>query len=167
VFRVPLQKLGMGGVTTMRRRKRLNSDWLASGLGFILNHIEEALGLMFKLRGQPDEYLEFDTSALLRSSFKERVEGWAAGTKGGIFARNEARREFELKPVEGGNEPWVQQQDVPLSVAYENAENPPQPPALPAPTQEPAGEQADDRTFDDLLRAIDAKTADYAQQSLH
>jgi phage portal protein BeeE len=75
------------------------------------------------LKGQPDEYLEFDTSALLRSSFKERVEGWAAGTKGGIFARNEARREFELKPVEGGNEPWVQQQDVPLSVAYENAEN--------------------------------------------
>jgi HK97 family phage portal protein len=166
VYRVPLQKLGMG-TTTYASTEALNSDWLASGLGFVLNHIEEAIGLLFKLKGQPDEYLEFDTSAMLRSSFKERVEGWAAGVKGGIFARNEARQEFERKPVEGGAEPWVQQQDVPLSVAYENANNPPEPPALPAPTQEPEGEEADDRTFDDLLRAIDAKTADYAQQSVH
>lgn len=140
VFRVPLQKLGMG-TTTYSSTEALNSDWLASGLGFVLNHVEEAIGLLFKLRGQPDEYLELDTSALLRSSFKERVEGWAAGTKGGVFARNEARREFELQPVEGGNEPWCQQQDIPLSVAYENAKNPPAPPpppALPAPEPDPA-----------------------------
>lgn len=140
VFRVPLQKLGMGGVT-YASTEALNSDWLASGLGFLLNHIEEALGLLFKLKGQPDEYLEFDTSALLRSSFKERVEGWVAGTRGGVFARNEARQEFELKPVEGGNEPWVQDQDRPLSVAYDEAKNPPEPPAqpaLPAPVNEEA-----------------------------
>lgn len=142
VYRVPLQKLGMG-TTTYSSTEAVNSDWLASGLGFALNHIEEALGILFKLKGQPDEYLEFDTSALLRSNFKDRMEGWAAGTKGGIVARNEARREFELKPVEGGDEPWVQQQDIPLSVAYENANNPPEPPkpALPAPVQEPAADQ--------------------------
>jgi HK97 family phage portal protein len=135
VFRVPLQKLGMG-TTTYASTESLNQDWLASGLGFLLNHIEEAMGLLFKLKGQPDEYLEFDTSALLRSSFKERVEAWSAGTKGGVFARNEARRDFELKPVDGGDEPWVQQQDVPLSVAFDNAENPPQPPPqLPPPDQ--------------------------------
>lgn len=137
VYRVPLQKLGMG-TTTYASTESLNSDWLASGLGFVLNHIEEAIGNLFKLRGQPDEYLEFDTSALLRSSFKERMEAWAVGTKGGIIARNEARREFEFKPVEGGDEPWVQQQDIPLSVAYDNAQNPPEPvaPALPAPEPE-------------------------------
>ncbi len=138
VFRVPLQKLGIGS-TTYSSTEALNSDWLASGLGFMLNHIEEAMGLMFKLKGQPDEYLEFDTSALLRSSFKERIEAYAAATKGGVFSRNEARREFELKPVGGGDEPWVQQQDIPLSVAYDNAKNPPQPiaPALPAPPSPP------------------------------
>jgi hypothetical protein len=132
---MPLQKLGLGN-TTYSSTEALNSDWLASGLGFVLNHIEEAFGNLFKLKGQPDEYLEFDTSALLRSAFKDRMEGWAAGTKGGIVARNEARREFELKPVTGGDEPWVQQQDIPLSVAFDNAKNPPPPPpkpALPAP----------------------------------
>lgn len=148
VYGVPLQKFGMGALT-YSSTEALNSDWLASGLGFVLNHIEEAIGLLFKLKGQPDEYLEFDTSALLRSSFKERMEGWAAGTKGGIIARNEARREFEFKPVEGGDEPWVQQQDIPLSIAYENAKDPPDPPVAPAPA-EPTP-QADDKALAEAL----------------
>ena len=101
VYRVPLQLFGLGN-TTYSSTEALMQHWLASGLGFVLNHIEEAIGNLFKLKGQPDEYLEFDTSALQRSSFKDRVEGWAAGTKGGIFARNEARKEFELKPVRKG-----------------------------------------------------------------
>jgi HK97 family phage portal protein len=144
VYRVPLQMLGIG-VSPVASTEALMRQWLASGLGFVLNHIEEAMGLLFKLKGQPDEYLEFDTSALQRSSFKERMEGWAAGTKGGIIARNEARREFEFKPVEGGDEPWVQQQDVPLSVAYEQAKNPPKPaPALPAPDPNADKQFADD-----------------------
>lgn len=135
--------------------------WLASGLGFVLNHIEEAIGLTFKLKGQPDEYLEFDTSALQRSAFKDRIEGWAAGTKGGVFARNEARREFELKPVEGGDEPWVQQQDIPLSVAYDNALNPPEPPPAIAPPviEEPTPEDADKALAAALNRHLEAARA--------
>lgn len=144
VFRVPLQVLGLA-TGTFSSTEALMQHWLASGLGFLLNHVEESLGLLFKLKGQPDEYVEFDTSALQRSSFKERVEAWAAGAKGGLFARNEGRREFELKPVVGGDEPWVQQQDAPLSVAYDNALNPPEvpppPAALPAPS--PEDEEAD------------------------
>lgn len=136
VYRVPPQILGMGD-TPYASTEALMQSWRAGGLGFILNHVEEALGLLFKLSGQPDEYLEFDTSALLRSAFKERVEAWVAGTKGGVFARDEARRDFELAPVEGGEEPWVQMQDIPLSVAVENAKNPPKPapPALAPPPQ--------------------------------
>ncbi len=132
VYRVPPAIVGEDA-KAVASTETLMQFWLASGLGFVLNHIEEAMGLFFKLGGQPDEYLEFDTSALQRSSFKERVEGWAAGTKGGIFDRNTARADFEMGPVEGGNEPWVQQQDIPLSVAAESAKNPPAAPAPPAP----------------------------------
>jgi HK97 family phage portal protein len=140
VFRVPLAMLGIG-TTPVASTEALMQMWLASGLGFVLNHIEEAFGLAFKLKGQPDEYMELDTSALLRSSFKERIEAWAAGTTGGVFARNEARQDFELEPVDGGDEPWVQQQDIPLSVAFDNAKNPP-PPPKPAPAPAPATDPA-------------------------
>lgn len=143
VFRIPMQVVGEEGGTPYASTESLMQSWRSMGLGFALNHIEETIGNLFKLGGQPDEYLEFDTSALLRSNFKERVEGWAAGVKGGIFGRNDARRDFELAPVEYGEEPWVQQQDIPLSVAGENAENPPVPTALPAPANdEPTAEQA-------------------------
>lgn len=144
VYRVPLQILGTGD-TPYASTEALMQSWRAGGLGFILNHIEEAMGNLFKLGGQPDEYLELDTSALLRSAFKDRVEGWARGVQSGIFARNEARYDFEQAPVEFGDEPWVQQQDIPLSVAGNLAKNPPEPPAPPPPPAndaEPDPEQA-------------------------
>jgi HK97 family phage portal protein len=153
VDRVPLQVLGIGS-SPYSSTEALMQHWLASGLGFVLNHVEEAIGLLFKLKGQPDEYIEFDTSALQRVAFKDRVEAWAAGTKGGVFGRNEARRDFEMKPVDGGDEPWVQQQDIPLSVAAENAKNPPAPPQLPAPTPQPDDEEGEDDADKSLAEAI-------------
>lgn len=120
-FRIPIQVVGVEGGTPYASTEALMQHWKAQGLGFALNHIEETIGNSFKLGGQPDEYLEFDTSALLRSNFKERVEGWAAGVKGGIFPRNAALADFEMAPVDYGDEVWVQQQDVPLSVAGELA----------------------------------------------
>lgn len=163
VFRVPLAIVGEE--TKMASTEVLMQFWLASGLGFILNHIEEAFGLFFKLGGQPDEYLEFDTSALQRSSFKERVEGWVTGTKGGIFDRNVARADFEMAPVEGGDEPWTQMQDMPLSVANKLAHNPVEPSAPPAPAPAPApSKEADaDQLRADFSRAIAARHAYYAQ----
>lgn len=132
VYRTPLQIHGIGD-TPFASTETLMQSWRAGGLGFLLNHIEEAIGLLFGLKGQPDEYVEFDTSALMRSAFKDRVEGWVSGVKGGIFDRNAARQEFEMGPVAFGDEPWVQQQDVPLSVAGRLANEPKPVPAPAAP----------------------------------
>jgi len=112
-FRMPLQILGIGG-TPFASTEALMSSWRAMGLGFALNHIEEAFGRLFALDGYPDEYIEFDTNALLRSSFKEMIDALVAGTHR-VFAPNEARRFVNLPDVEGGDEVRVQQQDVPLS----------------------------------------------------
>jgi HK97 family phage portal protein len=132
-FRMPLQVLGVGG-TPFASTELLMQSWISSGLGFCLNHIEEAFGLLFRLRGVPDEYIEFDTRALLRSAFKERIEGLAAGVMGGIFSSDEARADFDLAKTPGGfgDMPRVQQQVVPLS--YGSAMKPPDPNAgQPAP----------------------------------
>jgi len=52
-FRIPLQILGLGGAT-YNSTELLMQSWIASGLGFCLNHIEEAFGVTFALKGQPD-----------------------------------------------------------------------------------------------------------------
>jgi len=115
-FRVPLQILGIGG-TTYSSTEMLMQSWIATGLGFALNHIEEAFGLLFDLKGPPDEYVEFDTAALLRSAMKDRIDALARGVQGGIFAPNEARETEGLDHVKFGDEPRLQQQVVPLSAA--------------------------------------------------
>lgn len=133
-FRVPLQVLGIGG-TPFASAELMMQSWIASGLGFALNHVEEAFGLLFGLKGQPDEYVEFDTAALLRSARKDRIDTLARGVQGGIFSPNEARGEESLPEVEFGNEPRVQQQVVPLSAAAAIPAAPAQPGAPPASPQ--------------------------------
>jgi HK97 family phage portal protein len=133
-FRIPLQILGIGG-TPYSSTEMLMQSWIATGLGFCLNHIEEAVGNFFDLKGQPDEWCEFDTNALLRSALKERIDSLARGVQGGIYSPNEARITEGLPEVKFGDEPRVQQQVVPLSAAAAI-------PAAPAPGAPPGAAPA-------------------------
>jgi HK97 family phage portal protein len=153
-FRVPLQVLGLAGGPSYGSAEALMQFWVASGLGFALNHIEEAIGLLFQLKGQPDEYVEFDTAALLRSAQKDRIESLARGVQGGIFSPNEARNVEGLDNVKAGDEPRVQQQVVPLSAAESitapapaghipPAPGPPAPPAAPPAPAKPPKDYSD------------------------
>lgn len=166
-FRMPLQVLGLGG-TTFASTELLMQSWIASGLGFALNHIEEAFGLLFRLRGMPDEYLEFDTRALLRSAYKDQIEALRLGVIGGIYSPDEARAQVDLPAVPGshGAMPRVQQQVVPLSYGTDMrppSNQPAEPPAKPEP--EPGEDDDDDaRGFDDFARQIDGLVSRYAER---
>lgn len=140
-FRMPLQILGIGG-TPFASTEALMSSWKASGLGFCLNHIEEAFGLLFALKGFPEEYIEFDTKALLRSSFKEMIDALTNATHR-VMTPNEARREIDLPETTGGDEILVQQQDIPLSMAGKIAPKPAAPGSqnMSAPPADGAGDQ--------------------------
>lgn len=127
-FRMPLQILGIGG-TPFASTEALMSSWKAMGLGFALNHIEEAFGRLFGLKGFPEEYIEFDTNALLRSSFKEMIDALSKGTQR-VFAINEARRYLDLPAKAGGDEILVQMQDTPLSMAGKVQSTQPAPPPV-------------------------------------
>ena len=129
-------------------------SWIASGLGFALNHLEEAIGQLFELKGQPDEYVEFDTAALLRSAMKDRMEALTKAVQGGIYAPNEARAQEGLDEVEFGDEPRVQQQVVPLSAAGK-IPGPPAPSAAPPAPTIPLKGNVDviERTARNILRS--------------
>jgi HK97 family phage portal protein len=152
-FRMPLQILGIGG-TPFASTEALMSSWKAMGLGFALNHIEETIGRLFNLAGYPNEYVEFDTNALLRSSFKEMIEALSIGTRR-LMKFNEARRFLDLPEVEGGDELYVQMQDIPLSMAGKMTAATPAQPQLQPPARDAAndGERAD---AESLVRAFRA-----------
>lgn len=134
VYGIPLPLLSLWGAQTAAgATDDLMRYWVAGRFGFALNHIETAIGQFFGLSGWPQEYLEFDTQALLRSAFRDRIEGLARGVQGGIFSPNEARALEDLPASPDGDEARVQQQVVPLSAWSEP------PPATPRPdAAEPA-----------------------------
>ncbi|MCW3837817.1 phage portal protein [Sphingomonas canadensis] len=157
-FRMPLQVLGLGG-TTFASTELLMQSWIASGLGFALNHVEEAFGQLFGLAGMPDEYLEFDTKALLRSAFKDMIAALKDGVIGGIFAPDEARNEIDLPIVPGGHGamPRVQQQVVPLS--YGSELQPDSTPTPAAPAADPIDEEPPANDNARMLEAFRAARA--------
>lgn len=161
-MRIPLQILGIGG-NTYANTELLMQSWIGTGLGFTLNHIEEAFGQLFQLRGVPDEYLELDTRALLRSAYRERIEALARGVISGIYSPDEARASEDLPAVPGGvgAEPRVQQQVVPLS--YGSDMQPPTPQAAlppPADTPQPAADAAQKTDDNATERAVLAYRAE-------
>jgi len=167
-FRVPLAILGQGGGTAYASTELLMRQWIASGLGFALNHIEESVGNLFGLKGQPDEYLEFGTDALLRSAFKDRIDGLARAVQGGILAPNEARNLEGYRSVEFGDEPRVQQQVVPLSAAGSipaapGPEAPPPAAAQDVQNEEPADDGED--AAKDFLTAYAEMSVEHDRQA--
>jgi hypothetical protein len=57
----------------------------------------KALTACSALAGHPIEYTEMDTSVLLRSNFKERVEGWAIRRQGPDLRQQRGARGLRVR----------------------------------------------------------------------
>jgi HK97 family phage portal protein len=134
-FRIPQQILGLGGGSPAGSTEILMNSWISSGLGFCLNHVEESLGDFFRLRGGEEEYIELSTEPLLRSAYKDRIDGLAKAVQGGILSPNEARNAESLDRVPYGDEPRLQAQVIPLSAAGQIPSAPSAPAAPSAPVK--------------------------------
>ena len=92
-YRIPLQILGLGGGSPAGSTEVLMRQWVASGLGFALNHIEQAYNQFFRLRGDPYDYIELSTDSLLRSAEKDRIDALVKARPGRhLFAQRGAQR---------------------------------------------------------------------------
>ena len=113
VFRVPPAVIGDLTGATFNNSATMMQWFLASGLGYLLKHVENDLNNLF---GLPfNQSLDFDTRELLRSDFNAQIQTLGEGVLKGIYSPNEARAVLGMGPVEAGEEPRVQQQVVPLS----------------------------------------------------
>jgi HK97 family phage portal protein len=135
-FRVPLPIIGSYEHATFNNVENLQGFWLSTGLGFLLNHIEQALDKFFGL--PDDEFTIFDTDTLMRTDFQARMTALSTGVTHGIYSPNEARSKEGLPAVEFGDEPRVQAQSVPLSQVEmsQSADPSPTPPVPPVSEEE-------------------------------
>jgi hypothetical protein len=151
-FHVPPWKVGIGAQPAYTKPEIANqayySDCLQSPIEQWELCMDEAFGFTTTTEGR---WLgvELDLDGLLRMDKASQVTSLVEAIRGGLYTPNGARRKVDEKPVQGGDTIWLQQQDIPIEVAFDNAKNPPKPtPAItagdPPQKQLAAGEPVDD-----------------------
>lgn len=146
-FHVPSFKVGVGQVPTYQNAEILNqiyySDCLQSHIESMELCLDKALGLRTPTNNGRTLGVEMDLDGLLRMDSASQITTLAAAVGGSLLKVNEARKKLDQKPVSGGDEIWMQQQNFSLpALAERDKNNPfakaPSPPALPAPAAQKA-----------------------------
>ena len=133
VFRVPTFMLGDTSKVTYRNSEQMARAYLVNCLATHIEALEERFERAFQF--PPNFEVKFDLTQLLRTEIDVRFTAYQQALTAGWTSINEVRGQEGLAPVEGGEEPRVQMQYVPLSAANEP---PPAPAPAPAPAPEPA-----------------------------
>lgn len=123
VFKVPPYKVYVGPMPTYQNAEVLDRIYYSGCLQRLIESIEaeldEGLSLSRMLR------TEFDLDDLMRMDTALKMKTAAEGVKGGFMSPNEARKKFNLAPVDGGESPYLQQQNYSLhALAMRDATNP-------------------------------------------
>lgn len=111
-FHVPPFLVGAESLPSGQRPDQYLDTYFKLALQHIIVGIETQLTAGLGLPA--GQYVEIDTGALLRMDQSTRGTFYKDMVAGGIFTRNEARKAFDLPPVDGGDVITVQAQDVPL-----------------------------------------------------
>jgi phage portal protein BeeE len=143
-FHVPPYMIGVGPMPTYNNIEALLSQYYAQALQVLIESIELLLDEGLELKKPLGT--EFDLDDLLRMDTQTKVKSVADAIGAGFLAPNEGRAKFDLKPVRGGESPYLQQQNFSLEALAERDEDKPfskpeptepeMPPAMPEPDDE-------------------------------
>lgn len=131
VFRVPPFMLGDMSKVSYRNTEQLGRAYLTNCIGWHIEALQQRFARAFDFTRRFE--LRFDLSAMLRTEIDVRFAAYNQGISGGWISPNEVRAQEGLPPAEGGEEPRMQMQMVPLS----QADGPPEPAPAPAPADAP------------------------------
>jgi HK97 family phage portal protein len=159
VFHVPLYKIGIGAMPAYNNVQALNTEYYSQALQMLIESAE--LAMDEGLKTGEGLGTEFDICDLLRMDEMTQINVAKEGVGAGIFKPNEARRRLNLKPVEGGDTPYLQQQNYSLAALNkrDTREDPfgssSPAPALPPPTPLQAEDEDEEaETEDEVTRGI-------------
>jgi HK97 family phage portal protein len=134
-FRVPMYLLADLAKMTYKNNEQAQQAYYQGCLQYHIESTEVKLTNDFDM-DEDIEYVAFNTRVMFRMDMSERFAAYKEGIMAGVLAPNEARAWENLGPVEGGKEPRMQMQMVPLST-------PVAPPAAPASAPAPAPKPED------------------------
>jgi HK97 family phage portal protein len=148
-FHVPGYKVGVGPMPTYQNAEILNQIYYSDCLQVRIEAVEALLNEGLGLE-KADYEIELDLDALLRMDSATQVKTINEAVGGGWMSPNEAREKRALPPVEGGETPYLQQQNYALAALKKrDAGADPFATAKPAPApSEPAAN--DERAMRDL-----------------
>jgi HK97 family phage portal protein len=142
VYHVPPYKIGIDvlprGFTNLQA---LNVEYYSQSLQSLIEEIEELLDQALGIGEAEGLGTQFDTDNLLRMDSTSLVNVVKEAVGAGVMSPNEGRAKLDLKPVTGGDSPFLQQQNYSLeALAKRDAQadpfapaTPPAPPAAPQP----------------------------------
>src|SRR5499427_2673677 len=167
VYHVPGYKVSVEPLPSHINIQSLNCEYYAQALQSHIEEIEELLDYALGIGEVSGLGTQFDTDNLLRMDTATLVTTIKDAVGAGVMAPNEGRSKFDLKPVTGGQSPYLQQQNYSLEALakrdaqadpFAPATSPksPAPPAdtAPADQQKPPVPQKDlAQKFTEALRA--------------
>ena len=121
VFHVPRYKV-IGEMPSFNNVEAFEQQYYSQCLQVLIESIELCLddGLNMKEK----EGFECDLEGLLRMDSKTQMETLTMGIKGSVYAPNEGRKKYNLKPLDGGNTIWLQQQNWPMEILAQRRKPP-------------------------------------------
>lgn len=151
-FHVPPYKIGVGPVPTYQNAAVLNQIYYSDCLQKLIEDLEIALDEGLAL---PDNIgVELNLDDLLRMDAQTQMLVLKEGVSAGVVSPNEARFKVGLGPVEGGELPYLQQQNFSLADLAKRSENPLLTPQ--AATPEPEVEEPEEAPAERERRLLEA-----------
>lgn len=113
VFGVPAYKAGVGPAPAYNNVEALNQQYYSDCLQIHIESVELCLDEGLELKGPYGT--EFDIDDLLRMDTATQIEALTKATTGGLMKPDEGRKKLGLKPVEGGDAVYLQEQNYSLA----------------------------------------------------
>jgi len=161
-YHVPPYKVGVGALPSYNNVQALNVEYYSQALQSHIEEIEELLDYGLGLGGS-NLGTEFDTETLLRMDTTTQITAIREAVGAGVMSPNEGRAKIDLKPVAGGKQPYLQQQNYSLeALAKRDAQADPFAPAKPpASPPAPTNQQPPPKPPPNPQKLIDALTLEY------
>lgn len=175
-FLVPLHKITSDVAVKFSNMAVMNQDYFNQCLQELIEAIELLLDEGLGLTGGTQQYgVEFDLDGLLRMDLLTQAQIAEIYAKSGTLSPNENRAKIGQPPVDGGEQPYMQQQNFQLSALAKQPPPGATPPAPPPAAEPPATPPAADgdtpakqlgemtgevRKFAEALQQMQAKQVD-------